>query len=63
MLLPDKVIKVAAGRETKFKDRQRDIFHAGANGILVGGYLTTRGRPVEEDMKLVKEIENIWKNG
>jgi len=63
MLLPGKVIKVAAGRETKFKDRQQDIFRAGANGMLVGGYLTTRGRPVEEDMKLVKEIESVWKSG
>ncbi len=63
ILLPGKVIKVAAGRETKFKGRQQDIFRAGANGMLIGGYLTTKGKPVEEDIKLVKEIEHIWKKG
>ncbi len=61
IMLPDKMIKVAAGRETKLKDRQKDIFSAGANGMLIGGYLTTKGRPVEEDRKLVEEIESIWK--
>lgn len=63
MILPGKMIKVAAGRETKFKDCQIDIFRAGANGMLIGGYLTTKGRPVEEDRRLVEEIERIWKKG
>jgi len=62
IILPGKVIKVAAGRETKLKDHQKDIFHAGANGMLIGGYLTTKGRPVEEDRKLVEEIEDLWKS-
>ncbi len=60
IILQDKMIKVAAGREQKLKDRQRDIFEAGANGILIGGYLTVSGRPVEEDLKLVKEVEEKW---
>ncbi|MFA5104572.1 MAG: biotin synthase BioB [Candidatus Margulisiibacteriota bacterium] len=60
IILPGKVIKVAAGRETKFKGHQQDIFRAGANGMLIGGYLTTKGRPVEEDRALVEEMEEMW---
>lgn len=63
IILPGTMIKVAAGRETKLKDHQGDIFHAGANGMLIGGYLTTKGRPVEEDRKLVEEIESVWTKG
>ncbi len=59
IILGDKSIKVAAGRETILKDHQSMAFLAGANGMLIGGYLTTRGRSVEEDKKFIKEIEEI----
>ncbi len=35
-------------------------FMAGANGMLIGGYLTIKGRSIEEDQKLVKEVERLW---
>lgn len=60
IILPDKIIKVAAGRESVLKDFQAMAFMAGANGMLIGGYLTIRGRSVEEDMALVREIEKAW---
>ena len=60
IILQDKVIKVAAGRESVLKDFQAMAFMAGANGMLIGGYLTTRGREVSEDKKLVSEIEKLW---
>lgn len=60
-ILKDKVIKVAAGRESVLKDRQIDAFMAGANGMLIGGYLTVRGRDIADDKKLIKEIEKAWK--
>lgn len=54
--LKDKVIKIAAGRETILKDFQALAFMAGANGMLVGGYLTVKGRDVSEDQKLVEAL-------
>lgn len=61
IILKEKTIKVAAGRESALKDYQALAFMAGANGMLIGGYLTIRGRGVAEDRKLVKEIEAAWK--
>ncbi len=60
IILKDKAIKIAAGRETVLKDFQAMGFMAGANGMLIGGYLTVKGRHPEEDQLLVKEIEKIW---
>ena len=58
--LEDKTIKIAAGRESVLKDFQAMAFMAGANGMLIGGYLTIKGREVSEDWKLVKEVEMLW---
>lgn len=60
IILKDKAIKIAAGRETVLKDFQAMGFMAGANGMLIGGYLTVKGRRIQEDRQLVKEIEKIW---
>ncbi|MCG8573171.1 MAG: biotin synthase, partial [Spirochaetes bacterium] len=56
LILPDKIIKFAAGRETKMKDFQGLLMLAGANGFLTGGYLTTRGREIMEDQKFKEEL-------
>jgi len=61
VILKDKIIKIAAGRETILKDFQALGFMAGANGMLIGGYLTIKGRSIKEDYQLIKEIEKIWK--
>ena len=61
IILEDKVIKLAAGRETALKDFQGMAFLAGANGMLIGGYLTLRGRDVEEDLRLAEEVKSLWK--
>lgn len=60
IVMPDKTIKVAAGRESFLKDFQGMAFMSGANGMLIGGYLTQRGRSVEEDKKMIDEIYHIW---
>ena len=59
-ILGNKIIKLAAGRESVLKDFQAMAFMAGANGMLIGGYLTLKGRSVEEDMALVREIKKAW---
>ena len=60
IILRDKIIKIAAGRESILKDFQAMAFMAGADGMLIGGYLTIKGRAVEEDWKLVEEIKKLW---
>ncbi len=61
IILKDKIIKIAAGRESVLKDFQALAFMAGANGMLIGGYLTIKGREVSEDRDLVRQVEQIWK--
>ena len=61
IILKDKTIKIAAGRETALKDSQVDGFKAGANGMLIGGYLTVKGESLEKDYALVEEIKKAWK--
>ena len=60
IILKDKIIKLAAGRESVLKDFQAMAFMAGANGMLIGGYLTIKGRSIEEDRRLVEEAERLW---
>lgn len=60
IILKDTIIKVAAGRESVLKDFQALAFMAGANGMLIGGYLTIRGRSPEDDLKLAKEVQEAW---
>ncbi|MCK5343915.1 MAG: biotin synthase BioB [Candidatus Heimdallarchaeota archaeon] len=60
IILKNKVIKIAAGRETVLKDFQALGFRAGANGMLIGGYLTIQGRELNEDYKLIEEIKKLW---
>ncbi|HAJ56717.1 MAG TPA: biotin synthase BioB [Candidatus Omnitrophica bacterium] len=62
IILKDKIIKIAAGRESVLKDFQALAFMAGANGMLIGGYLTIKGRMPEEDLKLVSEVKKLWQN-
>ena len=59
IILQNKIIKIAAGREHKLKDFQGLAFLAGANGMLIGGYLTVNGRSVEEDLQMLKQLKLI----
>ncbi|MDD4940076.1 MAG: biotin synthase BioB [Candidatus Omnitrophica bacterium] len=61
VILKDKIIKIAAGRESILKDFQAMAFMAGANGMLIGGYLTIKGREAHEDQKLVEEVKRAWR--
>ncbi|MCP4401580.1 MAG: biotin synthase BioB [bacterium] len=56
---PSKILKFAAGRETVMKDFQGLLMLSGANGFLTGGYLTTRGRDIDEDKQFVKRLEGF----
>jgi biotin synthase len=60
ILLKNKTIKIAAGRETVLNDFQGLGFMAGANGMLIGGYLTIKGRSLDADYRLINEIKKLW---
>ena len=52
-----KKISVCGGREKNLRDLQSWIFLAGANGAMIGNYLTTTGRPVEQDWQMLRDLE------
>jgi biotin synthase len=54
LMLPTREINVAGGRERVLGQLQANVFLAGANAILVGNYLTTNGRLVEDDVELAR---------
>jgi len=54
--LGDTVIMVAGGREVVLKERQYEIFQAGAGAIVVGDYLTTKGEEPSKDIMKLKQM-------
>jgi biotin synthase len=55
-LMPTTIIKIAGGREVHLKGDEKKILQGGANGIITGGYLTTKGNKPRDDFKMLKEI-------
>jgi biotin synthase len=60
LILPDLPIRLAAGRESTLGDFLGLAFMAGVDGMMIGGYLTQRGRLPEEDNRFVSAIKQIW---
>ncbi len=56
MINPEKDITICGGREVTLKDLQSWIFAAGANGLMTGNYLTTKGRNIETDMEMIESL-------
>ena len=52
---PHRDITIAGGREFTLGDFQSWIFFAGANGLMVGNYLTTRGRDIASDLEMIAQ--------
>jgi len=55
-MFPDTRIMVAGGREITFRKRWPEIFAAGANSIVIGNYLTTKGNQVTNDIETIKQL-------
>jgi biotin synthase len=56
LVLPKGTIKIAGGREANLRDLQSLALLAGANGLIVGNYLTTPGRNGEDDLTMIKDV-------
>jgi biotin synthase len=56
LVLPKGTIKIAGGREANLRDLQSLALFAGANGLIVGNYLTTLGRNAEDDLTMIRDV-------
>lgn len=56
LMMPRKDIVVCGGRAVNLRDQQVLIFAAGANGMMVGNYLTTPGREPKDDLKMIEDL-------
>lgn len=55
-IFPTKIIKLAGGREVNLGDEWQPLaLRAGANGLIIGGYLTTGGNSPEKDIQMLRE--------
>lgn len=55
-ILPAKQVLVCGGREVNLGDDQKQIFRAGASGMMIGDYLTTKGRGAAADHAMIEEL-------
>src|SRR3989338_2462701 len=56
LILPGSTIKIAGGREVNLRDLQAMAMQAGANGLIIGNYLTTMGRNPAQDIQMLKDL-------
>lgn len=56
LILPMTDIVICGGRQVNLRDLQPLIFAAGANGMMVGNYLTTPGRDPREDLQMLTDL-------
>ena len=55
-LLPESVIKISGGRESKLEDGGEELLQSGANGIITEGYLTMGGNKAKSDQDMIEKI-------
>ncbi len=55
-ILPRARLELGGGREVNLRDFQAMAFLAGANSLIIGGYLTTHGRQPDQDLKMLKDL-------
>lgn len=56
LMLPGKDIVICGGRDVNLRDLQSMIFAAGANGMMIGNYLTTPGRDPGADRRMIEDL-------
>ncbi|CAD6493249.1 MAG: 3-methylornithine synthase [Candidatus Argoarchaeum ethanivorans] len=56
LILPDKSLLLAGGRESGLRSLQSLALISGANGILLGNYLTTKGQSPQKDLQMIADL-------
>lgn len=59
LMHPGRDIVLCGGRGKTFGEWDRLAMLAGANGVMVGDYLTAKGNPFERDMRMLGEAREI----
>ena len=55
LMMPDREIRVCGGREWNLRELGSWVLLAGADGLMVGDYLTTRGRGWDDDFRMIED--------
>ncbi|MDA8060384.1 MAG: biotin synthase BioB [Leptospirillum sp.] len=55
-MLPQKEIRITGGRVQALGGRHPEIFSHGADGVMIGNYLTRMGRPPLEDIRMINDL-------
>lgn len=55
-IFPRQEIKICGGRETNLRSLQPLMFLAGADSMIIGDYLTTKGNPPQDDLKMIQDL-------
>jgi biotin synthase len=56
LALPGVILRYAGGREITLRQLQAMGLTAGINALIIGNYLTTLGRPPEEDLRMLDDL-------
>jgi biotin synthase len=56
LALPSVILRYAGGRELTLRDLQAMGMTSGINALIVGNYLTTLGRPPEDDLRMLADL-------
>jgi len=63
-LLPDRALRICGGRPTVFgAERKAELLTAGASGLMIGDYLTTRGGDVASDLDEIRRAGLVPADG
>lgn len=56
LFFPRQTIRYAGGREVVLRDLQALGLLSGVNGLIMGNYLTTTGRPPADDLRMLEDL-------
>lgn len=56
-ILPDAVLRICGGRLKTLGNQQHKMFAAGANALMTGDFLTTRGVGIDNDFDMLKKLD------
>jgi biotin synthase len=56
LLGEEKLLMVAGGRELLFTGKEKLMFESGANAIVIGNYLTTKGLEINKDKQMLNTL-------
>ena len=55
LMMPTRQVRICGGREHNLRDLHSWLLMAGADGLMVGDYLTTAGRSVADDLQMIED--------